>query len=375
MSNEKKAFLLTLLPILCLGFSIPAQPVAAEQTDATSIQVKPFRGKADVHTVMQDIYLTGGTKTVTKLANGWTSISIPDPIYFEWEGAGSISDVSYTLNVSESPAMTNPWIYQTKETRLGVYNLKIDTRYYYQVMVGEGDDAYASSVASFTTTAVPLRNLFIEGVENVRDIGGWVNREGNERIKQGKIYRSAQLDHAENGVSKTLITKNGKKEMRRLGIKTHIDLREDVEANQNGVSVLGSEVNYYHIPMKTVWDSTMISQNAASIKQVFDVLANPDAYPIVYQCTNGADCTGMLSFLLEGMLGVSEGDMARDYLFSNFSYLPGSRSRIGFDNYLVAGVQKYSGVNITQKVIRCLRDIGISSSTLNAVYLNLMEGI
>lgn len=54
----------------------------------------------------------------------------------------------------------------------------------------------------------------------------------------------------------------------------------------------------------------------AEIKQVFDVLANEENFPVLVHCTQGKDRTGLVVLLVLALMGVDEQGIERDYLMS-----------------------------------------------------------
>ena len=80
--------------------------------------------------------------------------------------------------------------------------------------------------------------------------------------------------------------------LKRIGIKTIVNLRaEDNEGER--VHELG--MNYVHIPIRLIFPWSKVSES--SIQKYFDVIDNPDNYPIFVHCRRGADRTGALSAL------------------------------------------------------------------------------
>ena len=111
-----------------------------------------------------------------------------------------------------------------------VYGLRSRSYRVYNLMLGETvwwrggatlSEAQNNPIHRTTTGTVGPRNLYIDGVTNVRDIGGYASSlvEGG-RIRQGLYYRGARLDS---------ITDAGKAEMVRLGIRQKIDLRDEYQ--------------------------------------------------------------------------------------------------------------------------------------------------
>lgn len=88
------------------------------------------------------------------------------------------------------------------------------------------------------------RNLYVGGVTNVRDIGGYTTLSG-DTVRQGRIIRCGKL-HSSDGTQR--ISAKGIAQMRDdLGVKSEIDLRKASSNEYGGVtnSMLGADVNYF----------------------------------------------------------------------------------------------------------------------------------
>ena len=72
---------------------------------------------------------------------------------------------------------------------------------------------------------------------------------------------------------------------------------------------------------------------------------------VYYHCNAGADRTGVLSFIIEGLLGVSESDLAKDYELTSFSAF-GSRQRCSneYCQFVSFIKQNFNGMSINEKI-------------------------
>lgn len=197
-----------------------------------------------------------------------------------------------------------------------VYGLRSRSYRVYNLMLGEMvywrggatlSEAQNNPIHRTTTGTVGPRNLYIDGVTNVRDIGGYASSlvEGG-RIRQGLYYRGARLDS---------ITDAGKAEMVRLGIRQEIDLRDAYQCR--GPYVDGIQYTAVSIPSGT--ESRRFEEFANEYKAIFELIAKADENPGYLHCTAGADRTGICTFILLTVCGADYDDIARDYLFTNFS--------------------------------------------------------
>ncbi len=271
--------------------------------------------------------------------------------------------------------------------------------YYWRVSDDKGNlinDDYSFRVSG----TLSVRTMAVDGMFNMRDLGGW-NAQGGTKIPYGKIYRGGNF---------STITTSGKETFAEdLGIKTEIDLRT------NGTDDLNDDrVEYFKAGM---WQYTMIvpgytspgatddatvtrgydAGSSASIKRIFEKLAEPASYPVYFHCNAGADRTGTLAYLLEGLLGVSYADATKDFELTTFSS-QGARYRSavnstgdGFDdtgifenttgnlisfgkmNELIMDNYPTKNGTFTASVERYLKEVaGISDETIKAVRTNIL---
>ena len=231
----------------------------------------------------------------------------------------------FTLKLSTNSDLSNAKVYTTTNNYYTVNNLFAATTYYWQVT--SSDNTHSSIISSFITEEAP-RMLSTGDVHNVRDIGGWMTSSG-KRIKQGLIYRGAEANpetyeipndkgeidyHGKNLTESNLaIFRND------LGIKMELDFRGATESNNRTESVFGSDIKYerrsisaYHYPLQHASTKNLY-------RETFEILANADQEPVYFHCWGGADRTGTIGFLLNGLLGVSYTDLIIDYEITSFA--------------------------------------------------------
>lgn len=196
-----------------------------------------------------------------------------------------------------------------------VYNLIPNKKYYYKIC---GIDFHNNPIIikedSFTTSG-NSRMLNIDGLKNVRDLGGW--SVGNGFVKYGLLFRGCELDDTGGSVG---LTSEGKKELfERIGIRVDIDLRTNVG---NTKSPIGARVEYSCYPIEPYDVGLKKSTTQLLIKSIFELIENKlsTGTPIYFHCQGGRDRTGTLAFLILGTLGVSESDIAKDYELTEFAY-------------------------------------------------------
>ena len=318
---------------------------------------------------------------------GRRSASKPLPINFSWEEENDLNQkaTNYKLLISEYEDLSYPLTYVTKENSINVYNLKINTNYYYQVQSNHHGKYFSSETKSFDIEDVAPRNIYVDGVENVRDLGGWYIGE-SKVYKQGLIYRTAQFNYGQvgNNTFKSAPTEAGKKALlNELKIKTEIDLRrtEAFDGYDEVVGItsspLGDTVNYVSAPM--YYGNTNIfanEDNHQSIKLFFDTLADINNYPIAFHCVRGTDRTGALAYVLGALVGMSKEDLMLDYLFSDLANIgnPVFESTITADDFFVKGIDDSEGSTLSEKTIKYLHStVGVSVTTLETIIDILTE--
>lgn len=254
-------------------------------------------------------------------------------VSFSWEGDGSSK---YTLYIADNQEFENAYEFETTQTELktGV-GVLIPGKTYYWKVVGDIEGS-TSKVDSLQTLDAPVRYITTTDIPNVRDIGGW-QTEGGQKVKYGLQYRGGKTNTAgPNSCSvydADLFSKT-------LGVKTEIDLRtQDSDDGGQSTSVFGNSVFYCKTTLSQYsyifpdFDQTeprsrsYDSRSKYSIKEIFKLLADEENYPIYFHCNAGADRTGTVAFLINGVLGVSYEDLTRDFELTSFSTYSGERYR------------------------------------------------
>lgn len=262
----------------------------------------------DFHTALQYRYLTDpNPANIVAYASGVQEWSRPRGTLLDFSGDCAESADGYVMQYADNDSF---------DGAVTVYGLRSRSYRLYNLMLGETvywrggatlSEAQNNPIHRTTTGTVSPRNLYIDGVTNVRDIGGYASSlvEGG-RIRQGLYYRGAQPDS---------ITDAGKAEMVRLGIRQEIDLRDEYQCK--GPYADGIRYTAVSIPSGT--EKRRFEEFADEYRTIFGLIAKADENPVYLHCTAGADRTGICSFILLTVCGTAYDDIARDYLFTNFS--------------------------------------------------------
>ncbi|MBO5332870.1 MAG: tyrosine-protein phosphatase [Clostridia bacterium] len=363
--KKSLSILLSLVLIVSIFTSCGSENKTLVETNDIITNIYPVNCEVTIHTEKQTKYLENSFDKLPLGVKGKKELSYPQAVEFQWTYNGNMTeDTKYVLSISENKDMSNAKTYTSATENVAVFNLKIATTYYWTVSVNDE----TSEVYSFTTEGGAPRNLYIDGITNVRDIGGWVTENGT-RTKQGLIYRCARLNESVDNGGGVIITENGKKVMLNdLGIKTEIDVRRASKGETGGItsSPLGNTVKYLNFPMDHAND--ILNDNKEQIINFFETLANEDNYPMIIHCSVGCDRTGMLVFMVNALLGVSEEDLIRDYMFSNFANVDNKRKveTLKSTAYYQA-ITSAEGDTLSEKAYNCLSAFGVPTEYLDAV--------
>ena len=369
---KKQIFLFVLLSSLTL--------VACDNGSSKGPQVEDL-GTKEIHTELMKQYLEDpdweSIKTYVPKVNAEDSSyhndqSQPEPIKLEF---AEVEDASkYYVQIAKTVDFANPKLVEAEAKSYNFYNSEIGQEYYYRAAVSQ-EALAAAKIYKFKVNDVAPRYLHIDGVINFRDAGGWkTSLVPNGIVKQGLYYRCAQFNS---------ITDDGKAALKELGVKLDIDMRDrppakspassdDWEIEIMNAAVASGTENYR-------WEGKQGSNTniAKTYKKIFEAIAEADEKPIALHCTHGADRTGIVSWFLLGLLGVSKEDCARDYVMTRFAgeraVLPnGSSSEIAKWNEKTEALEGATWAEKTYKHLN--EDFGIEEETLETIRALFVPG-
>lgn len=212
--------------------------------------------------------------------------------------------------------------------------------------------------------------------QNVRDIGGWACDGGT--VKYGKIFRGGEP--AQTDV--TLLTGE-------VGIRAELELQGTEGGNSN---VLAGKVDYCCPLGDAYWAYYgEILKNKAQMKEALNFVIDAACHgkPIYIHCSAGADRTGTVICIIEGILGVVQSDCDKDYELTSFagngdsSYLrkrcgrtveeTGTVAEAGYKQF-ISGIAALPGATFRDKCVNFVLSCGITAEQINAFRAAMIDG-
>jgi protein-tyrosine phosphatase len=225
----------------------------------------------------------------------------------------------------------------------------------------------------------------MEAIYNFRDFGGYKTQNG-ARLKRGLLYRSGDLSKA---------TDADLEHISSLGIKTVCDLRSERERRMEPDRIPeAAPITFVHIPMRPIIEyhgrsvrrllSLMFGRERRidyvaeshkayreyatsylpQLKALFQRISNPENLPVLIHCSAGKDRTGVVSSLIQLVLGVSTETAMDDYLKTN--------DNLGtYTQELSRRISKLSYFGVPWKMFTPLFDA--SSDYLNSAFAQVNE--
>ena len=284
------------------------------------------------------------------------------PVTVEWTcEAENVS--RYKVEYTTDSTYKNAQVQMVKGKFADLYNLYKGAEYRLRITAyGQGNKVLSKGETTFTTTDLGPRVMHIDGIHNVRDLGGYTTASG-QRTVQGLLFRGGTLTKVEPYPIE--LTENGASYMREvLKIKTDADLRNQAETGCAVSPIPDAKLCYFNLGGY----SDMLN---ASAKPLFQMLADKNNYPVYLHCTGGADRTGTASFLINALLGVDEKTLIQDYEFTSFSIYGMRNVQRGeyaemFQQFLEK-LKGYEGGNLQQKTENFLLSIGVTSTEIERI--------
>lgn len=205
---------------------------------------------------------------------------------------------------------------------------------------------------------------------NVRDLGGWACDGGT--VKYGLLIRGGRITAEDRDVL-----------VGELGVQHEIDLRgmEGRDPSDGDVvteSPLGDDVWFTIAQKAAMYALTPVETWQTYLRCVIDAVTHRE--PVYFHCTAGADRTGTLACVLEGLLGMSQSDIDKDYELTTFYSGSGTdalaRRRNETDwTKLINAINAVSGDSFRDKCVHfAVGTCGMTMADINAYRAAMING-
>ena len=195
----------------------------------------------------------------------------------------------------------------------------------------------------------PVRMMYAPSVYNLRDLGGWTVQDGRI-VRYGLIYRGGEVNGYHAPVFDDL------QSLMDLGIGAEIDLRwrddydQDRETNKSGYGFVKGDTYYFAGANDYTAANLSEAATLGRLNEEFHFLMKHirQGRAVHFHCVFGADRTGLLAVLLEGLLGFDLNSLYHDYEFTSFAAPAGNRNKSAIQER-IAVVQQESGSTLRDK--------------------------
>jgi len=282
----------------------------------------------------------------------------------------SENESTYLVYFSDNIEFNNAFIIETKSKYIDYVGIFIPGKTYFWKVI-DSITLDESEIDSFKILNTYVRWISAGRVFNMRDLGGWDTTD-NKKVRYGYIYRGGQLK-LDNKWEKSYMDEYAYQVFDYLNIKTEIELRGGFDhklsqIHDDTLNIYVNGIGYEQI-------LSMDNEQKEQYRKLFASLANKDNYPLYFHCSWGADRTGVLAFLISGILGVSYESICEDYELTSLSG-SGRRSRISFPwkDMLPELINKYGNKKLYDILYDYLTDyIGVKQEEIALIRELLLE--
>ncbi len=227
----------------------------------------------------------------------WTTVTAPEDIARVCISVSEYKDFSHAATHYTDSAHYTSYV---------IKNMIPNRMYYYKVEEILVDGKLNTVARGMFRTVGQVRMIEVERARNVRDLGGWTSMYGGT-VRYGRLFRSANLDR---------IKDKGRHELvHNLNVVAELDLRGESRLKS---SPLGEDQDFLRNPLPI--KGSLATNGRVYAKNLRWIIARlREGKSVDWHCAIGCDRCGKMSLMIEGLLGLSEEDLGRDFELSTFS--------------------------------------------------------
>lgn len=322
-------------------------------------------------------------------------LDLPRPVTLTWTASQS-GDKSVAVYYDANHTQTEPMAYaEFSGNSVDIYNLIPNRHYYYVITVGNTEVASGE----FNTSGLRRILKIVESpygnqyANNCRDFGGLETTDGRT-LKYGKIFRGTNMDKTTDAQKAYL------KNVMHVGLD--VDLRYDevtspssegsnmynglglaqIDASTQNSNTSGTYQGHTRETYNSISDLTTQYKMKATLTRIINAAEN--GIGVYIHCKVGADRTGFVCLMLEGILGVKQELCDVDYELTSFcKAVDGGDYRKRNDTsktwyYYPQGIDRIkarSGATFQEKAIDYVVNVlGVPSEKVTAFQNCMLEG-
>ncbi|MBQ6926215.1 MAG: tyrosine-protein phosphatase, partial [Kiritimatiellae bacterium] len=403
---------------LLLSWGAAAAPTIVSPADyaAVSTMTAKFKGYLDDpdFTTSYFNYTDYGQPNSVRVAQRYESYSNSAPVTVSWSGSSGTCTVKLWRTHKDSAS--NPvFTTTTTGTSVSFYDLEIGRNYTWSVTDGNGTATGHFYTLRNAPRMINSQNPDTPGAEcsNGRDMGGRLTADGTKAIRQGLIFRTAQLEYCNPRDTTTGVYGEMQWLKNTLGIKLDVDLRDKSHLLENYVgtgqgtndnparaycgeynfrytwknnsiltsineSSIGEGITRFCVSATTgrtfpSWDGFFSTDaNKKAVWYAFDAIYESvkKGEPLVFHCSHGKDRGGTLAFVLHGVLGVTKAEAIKDFGISWFDNPDETLNFNTITTKIVNKLAEYTGDTLQQQcaayLAQCGQKYGLTLSAAQA---------
>lgn len=238
-------------------------------------------------------------------------------------------------------------------------------------------------------TTGQVRTIKMEGIDNVRDLGGWASSINGKHVRYERLYRGTELTTNQKDIhyldsigSRHEITNNDRKVLlETMGVRAELDFRayDEKPNNFKRSSALGSDIAYHECYLDYHDIVFNYPDNKERLRLAFQFVLKElrEGKAVYFHCVWGSDRTGIFSAMILGLLGVSNSDIDKEFELSSFSnHL---RLRYKCDKhkfatqYLIQEVKHQTGATLADKFKNWWLTTGVTEDEIEEFRTQMLE--
>ena len=295
----------------------------------------------------------------------------PQSITIKWSKIDGVTDQN--LVVSEREDFGTSIVNVNLDNNESSYKIDKDLSpgkiYYYKITgTYSGNDNIILLSSGFKLAGI-VRMIKVRNAFNIRDLGGWTGL-GGHKVKYNVIFRGSRLRNNKDNGGALMITTEEVSYLKGLGINAELDFRSDDETSDSKPALNFKSKIYLRANTASSCQGANILSGDAYIKALSTVIGWLRKDKVIYMSgTYGAERTGTMAFLINGLLGVDEDGLSKDYELSSFS--GDNLSKVvcernsGDFPAMVSKLKTLDGETLQQKIYNYFKD-GVNGTSISS---------